>query len=494
VSLSRRRFLFGVATMLGAPACARLPARTAPAIVNDIHSRLNATDVARVERPDSAGRLSALIRRARDDGHAVSIAGGRHAMGGQQFGQGTVLLDMRRMARVVSLDAERGLVTVEAGIQWPALVDHLVRVQNGRLRQWGIVQKQTGADRLTIGGALAANVHGRGLAFPPFVADVESFTLMDGRGLVRRCSRQQNAELFGLAIGGYGLLGVVSEVTLRLAPRRKIQRVVEVVGTDGLAERFDRRIREGFVYGDCQYATDPASDDFLRRGVFSCYRPVDDRTPIDAGQKELSLADWDRLLLLSHADKRRAFDAYAAYYLSTSGQVYWSDTHQLSVYVDDYHVELDRRLGATAPGTEIITEAYVPRARLSAFLEDIRRDFRQHDVDLIYGTIRLIEQDRETVLAWAREPWACVIFNLHAVHTPVGLARVADDLRRVIDIAASHGGSYFLTYHRHARREQVERCHPRLVEFLRAKRRHDPDDTFQSEWYRHYRTMFGDAL
>ena len=199
MSLSRRRFLLGGATMLGAPACVRLPARTAPAIVNDIHSRLNATEVARVEHPDSAGRLSALIRRARDDGHAVSIAGGRHAMGGQQFGQGTVLLDMRRMARVVSLDAERGLVTVEAGIQWPALVDHLVRVQNGRLRQWGIVQKQTGADRLTIGGALAANVHGRGLAFPPFVADVESFTLMDGRGLVRRCSRQQNAELFGLS-------------------------------------------------------------------------------------------------------------------------------------------------------------------------------------------------------------------------------------------------------------------------------------------------------
>ena len=479
--------------MLGAPACARLPARTQPAIVNDIHSRLNATKVARVEQPDSGARLSALIRRAREDGRAVSIAGGRHAMGGQQFGQGTVLLDMRRMARVLSLDAERGLVTVEAGIQWPALIDHLLRSQDGR-RQWGIVQKQTGADRLTIGGALAANVHGRGLAFPPFVADVESFTLMDGRGLVRRCSRQENAELFRLAIGGYGLLGVVSEVTLRLAPRRKIERVVELVDTDGLMDRFDRRIREGFVYGDCQYATDPGSDNFLRRGVFSCYRPVDDRTPIAEAQKELSLADWDRLLLLSHVDKRRAFDAYAAYYLGTSGQVYWSDTHQLSVYVDDYHLGLDGRLGAVAPGTEIITEAYVPRARLSAFLDDVRRDFRQHDVDLIYGTIRLIEQDRETVLAWAREPWACVIFNLHAVHTREGLARVADDFRRIIDVAASHGGSYFLTYHRYARREQVERCHPRLVEFLRAKRRHDPDDTFQSDWYRHYRTMFDDAL
>jgi FAD/FMN-containing dehydrogenase len=492
--VKRRGFLLGGAALAVAPGCARLPARTAPAVVNDVHSRLTRTEVARVERPDSIGRLSAMIRRAREDGHAISVAGGRHAMGGQQFGQGTVLLDMRGMARVRAFDAERGLVTVESGIQWPALIDHLLRVQAGRPRPWGIVQKQTGADRLTIGGALAANVHGRGLAFPPIVADVEAFTLVDARGLVRRCSRRGNAELFRLAIGGYGLFGVIGEVTLRLAPRRRIERVVEIIDTDDLASAFERRIRDGFLYGDCQYATDPSSDAFLRRGVFSCYRPLDDGTPAGEGQKELSLADWNQLLLLSHVDKRRAFETYADYYRSTSGQVYWSDTHQLSLYVDDYHVELDRRLGATAPATEIITEAYVPRARLGAFLEDLRRDFRRHRVDLIYGTIRLIERDPETVLAWAREPWACVIFNLHAVHTPPGLARVADDFRRVIDIAAAHGGSYFLTYHRYARRDQVERCHPRLVEFLRAKRRLDPDETFQSDWYRHYRDMFRDSL
>ena len=39
---------------------------------------------------------------------------------------------------------------------------------------------------------------------------------------------------------------------------------------------------------------------------------------------------------------------------------------------------------------------------------------------MIYGTVRLIERDDETVLAWAREPWACIIFNLHVDHTPAG--------------------------------------------------------------------------
>ncbi len=82
----------------------------------------------------------------------------------------------------------------------------------------------------------------------------------------------------------------------------------------------------------------------------------------------------------------------------------------------------------------------------------MRREARSERVELIYGTIRLIERDPETVLAWAREPWVCVIFNLHVVHTREGLARSAGHFRRLIDLAIAHGGSYFLTYHRWATR------------------------------------------
>src|SRR2546426_5237704 len=81
---------------------------------------------------------------------------------------------MGSMNRVLGFDAARGLIDVEAGIQWPELMRHLVDAQQGAAHPWGIRQKQTGADRLSIGGALAANAHGRGLLFKPFVGDVRS--------------------------------------------------------------------------------------------------------------------------------------------------------------------------------------------------------------------------------------------------------------------------------------------------------------------------------
>ena len=102
-------------------------------------------------------------------------------MGGQQFGEGHLLMDMRDMNRVLAFDAENGSITVEGGIQWPQLLDHLNRTQEGRERQWGIYQKQTGADRLSLAGALSCNAHGRGLTLGPIVQQVESFDLARSR-------------------------------------------------------------------------------------------------------------------------------------------------------------------------------------------------------------------------------------------------------------------------------------------------------------------------
>jgi FAD/FMN-containing dehydrogenase len=463
------------------------------AIVNDIHSQLNATRVNRIIKPQSLNNLRATILTARSKGNAISIAGGRHAMGAQQFGTGTFLVDMTGMNRVMSLDAERGIVEVEAGIEWPQLIDYLITAQSGREKQWGIVQKQTGADRLSIGGALASNVHGRGLRFKPIIDQVDSFTLMDHTGATLRCSRDENSELFRLVIGGYGLFGIVTSVRLRLWERKKVQRIVEIRDSKDIMASFEQRIADGYLYGDFQFATDSNRESFLRRGVFSCYRPVDPATPLTVNPTRFHPEDWARLTYYSHKYKRRAFEAYTKRYLATSGQVYWSDSQLSGAYVDNYHEDLDRKLGAKVKATEMITEIYVPRAALVSFLEDARVELRRQDANVIYGTIRLIEKDEESFLRWARESFACVIFNLHVTHDTQGLENAARAFRRLIDLGIRYGGSYYLTYHRFATKEQVETCYPQFKDFLALKVKYDTNEMFQSDWYRHYKKMLGPA-
>jgi FAD/FMN-containing dehydrogenase len=138
----------------------------------------------------------------------------------------------------------------------------------------------------------------------------------------------------------------------------------------------------------------------------------------------------------------------------------------------------------------MISEVYVPRARLGELMGRLRDDFRRNTVGVIYGTVRFIERDDETFLPWARESFACVVLNFHVDDGAAGLEKARADFQRLIDHALALDGSYFLTYHRWARRDQLDRAYPQFEAFLREKLAWDPDERFQSDWYRHYRSMF----
>lgn len=459
-------------------------------VLNDVHSQLNPTVPRELVRPRSLPELRRLVACAAARGLKISVAGGRHAMGGQQFARDGLHVDMTGLGRVLQANPSAGLLHVEAGADWPAII----AATHAMAGRWGIRQKQTGVDSVTLGGSIAANAHGRGIAMQPIGDDIEDLTLVLADGTVRRCSRERDPELFSLVIGGYGLFGIVYSATLRLAPRVLVQRVVDILDLDDAVGAARRRAGEGFLYGDFQFAIDPQDERFLRRGVLACYRPcADDATP--QASADLPPEAWLQLMKLAHEDKRLAFQRYAQHYLATDGHRYWSDTMQLSTYIPSYAEFLERmRAQEGAPPvkeTLVIGEHYVPHDRLLPFMRDAACILRAHGTDLVYGTIRTIRRDTVSWLPWASQDSACVVFNLRTPHTPEGRERTAACFRALVDASIALGGSFFLTYHRHATARQVEAAYPRVREWLRLKRRHDPGELFCSDWYVHYRDAFG---
>ena len=137
---------------------------------DDVHSQLNRTRLAEVARPTTLDEPRRVIR-ARVERPDVSIAGGCHAMGGQQFGRAPST-STRPDYRVLEADAERGLLTIEAGATGRDHGSQPCDAASGVA--WGIRQKQTGVDAVTLGGSISANAHGRGLLMQPLVDDVET--------------------------------------------------------------------------------------------------------------------------------------------------------------------------------------------------------------------------------------------------------------------------------------------------------------------------------
>ena len=183
---------------------------------------------------DSCARQSPA--RERPVGQCRSPAAGTR-WAASSSGRPIVLVDTRDMNGVLDVRRPgRALSPSKAESSGRSCVEHLQRAQAARTsRSGGFIRSRQAPTVSASAARLSCNAHGRGLdaeADRPAGGALRPAGCPTAR--LRRCSREQNAELFRLAIGGYGLFGIITRVQLKLRPRVKVRRVVEL-GRDRLA-------------------------------------------------------------------------------------------------------------------------------------------------------------------------------------------------------------------------------------------------------------------
>jgi decaprenylphospho-beta-D-ribofuranose 2-oxidase len=159
--------------------------------------------------------------------------GGGYSYAAASFGAGSRVLDMTRLNRVLRFDEAAKLIEVEAGL---ALGDLLAVTAPRRL--W--LPVQPGYPAITIGGCIAANVHGKNpLREGTFARSVVEFSLFHPRHGTVRANPRANPELFDLTCGGYGLTGVILTATLQLEPLPGPTASLRRISIGSLAEGLD---------------------------------------------------------------------------------------------------------------------------------------------------------------------------------------------------------------------------------------------------------------
>lgn len=158
-----------------------------------------------VQRPDRYRLIEALpadvARITRGSG--VSYVGA-------SFSHDAVSQDMSAFDRILDFDGEHGLITVEAG----ACIGDVVRFVLARGWLLAVVP---GHPRATIGGCIAADVHGKNPARDgTFRAHVEALELFDPQSGWIVASRDENAGRFAACFAGFGIPGLIGNATLRL--------------------------------------------------------------------------------------------------------------------------------------------------------------------------------------------------------------------------------------------------------------------------------------
>lgn len=180
--------------------------------------------------------------------------------------RGGFVLETARADRVVAFDAERGTLTCEAGLS-------LAEILRVFLPRGWFPPVTPGTKFVTVGGCVACDVHGknhhRDGSFGRFV---DRLALQVADGKVVECGPARERELFLATVGGMGLTGLITEVTLRLLPVESAWMVVEREPVSGLGAMLDGLRDAGKVWPytvgwiDCLARGDALGRGILMRG------------------------------------------------------------------------------------------------------------------------------------------------------------------------------------------------------------------------------------
>ena len=138
--------------------------------------------------------------------------GNGRSYGDACLNDGGVLLHTRGLDRFIAFDAQRGILRCEAGVLLSEILDFALT------RGW-ILPVLPGTQFVTVGGAIANDVHGKNHhRVGSFGEHVLRFELLRSDGSRRECSRLENADWFRATLAGLGLTGLVTWAELQLQP------------------------------------------------------------------------------------------------------------------------------------------------------------------------------------------------------------------------------------------------------------------------------------
>ncbi|CAM2156466.1 FAD-binding protein [Pararobbsia alpina] len=437
--------------------------------VNDV-TQLNRIPVFSVATPTSTQDVVDALLQTR---LPVSVGGGHFSMGGHTASPGTLHLDMRKMNRVLRFEPDAKLIRVQAGIRWCDIQRFI--------DPHGLSVKimQTYAN-FTVGGALSVNAHGRYVGLGPVVLSVRSITLVLASGEVVECSLTENGALFSAAIGGYGGVGIITEVELELAINTRVKRTDEKMSVADYASWFDKNIRG---HQDVIFHNFDLYPPHYTRGRATSWTITDEPAtsarlqPLNRGFLAAKYFLW--------AITETPFGKFRREYLydpllNFGKKVHWRN------YEAGYDVAELEPVGRR-DRTYVLQEYFVPAHAVTQFAAAMSAILSRHRVNAVNISVRHAIGDNRTVMAWARgETFAFVLYHKQRTRSNAK-ERVAVWTRQLIDAVLDAGGTYYLPYQLHATHDQFHRAYPRAREMFALKRQFDPDYRLRGAlWDRYY--------
>lgn len=336
----------------------------------------------------------------------------------------------------------------------------------------------------TIGGSLSANAHGRDIRYGSLIDTVQSFRLINAEGEEINVSRTENAELFHLVIGGYGLFGVITDVTLELTDDELYTMHTTRMDYKEYSEYFTENVKKDPKVRMHIARISTAPDSFLSEMYVTDYFL----------NTEEDLGDHNELV----NGKFTGFEKFTlglARDFDWGKNFFWNAQKKFFMMTNDKLVTRNNVMSSEAKfleyenknDTDVLQEYFIPVDEFAPYIDDLRELLSQEELNLINITIRYVQHDENAVLSYAKDDMFALVLLINQ-----GLSEEAQDdtkqvIQKMIDVTLAHNGSYYLPYMPYPTKEQMRTAYPRTEEFFNKKLQYDPEERFMNYFYERYK-------
>lgn len=447
-----------------------------PYLMTD-YSRLHPVKVERVIKGKEEDQLVSLVHQAREHNWTISIAGRRHSQGGHTYYKDGIVVDMTAYNQVIAFDPKEKWIRIQSGATWKDLQD----VINPYSLSVKTMQSQS---IFTIGGSISINAHGRDIRNGSLIKSVESFRLLTADGQIKDVSRTNNAELFPLALGGFGLFGIILDVTLILTDNELYEMTSEKMTVSAYADYFQKKIHESPDIHMHIARISVAPDSFLRDMYAINY--AKSNTPLQGYDQLKTRESWvipSKILF----NLNRSFD--------WSKNTFW---HIQSLYASKLNGQFISRNNAmrsesefmeyrSAGNNDLLQEYFIPTSKFADFIEDLKIILPKEDLNLLNISVRYVDQDQEAALSYAKEDMFALVCLFQVPLADKEQQKIKTSIGHILDAVIKHDGTYYLPYAAYPSLEQFQTVYTAHDLFFTKKNEYDANHVFMNYFFENYK-------
>ncbi|MBA3815507.1 MAG: FAD-binding oxidoreductase [Parachlamydiaceae bacterium] len=426
--------------------------------------------------PSTAEEVANIIKLAKEQNRKISIKGAGYAQGKQTLppGDHDICIDVGNFKKI-EIDVKNKLATVGAGVRWGEL-------QNEADKHGMATIVQQASNVFSIGGSVGgANCHGWDHRWGSVGNTVVSMQVIRPDGEV--VTTKRGDDLFSLVLGGYGLFGVITEVTLQLTENVPLLVWGEKVEIDDYIDYY-RMIQSnpGNYMHLYRLSIDPKN--LLKEGYAQNYSAgnIKSHQTKNLVNEPAEGALRDRIMF----QFARHFPSIVSFWWSHESKDILTLKKAMRNEIMRPPIEATFNNHSVST-TEWLQEYFLPAEHLADFIRYLGTVLDKNEVKLLNCSIRPVVQDKFSKLGYAKEGerFAVVLFFTQFLQNEQ-VDKTRQWVREVVDKVIEMKGTYYLPYMHFPTRNQFRKCYPQYKEVVKMKEIYDPQSIFENQLYNEY--------